>query len=122
MARGKITIWKGNGMGIVISAEGITIIPPCDPQIVAGMRAIQETLRVQPALGRTVQREVGAFTTTLGSFVFAGVDKAVGGGLDTESGVVFQDDDGGFSCGSTGRIRPLPRPGLRIPVDRVLVG
>lgn len=124
MREGKITIWKGNGMGIVISAEGITIIPPCDPQVLAAMRAITDVQRVRSALPVAVQAEAGTFMGRLASFVFEAVDKAVGGGLDAASGVVFQDEGEGFTCGSTGGVRPLAptRPVLQVPVERVVVG
>jgi hypothetical protein len=119
MAQGKITIWRGNGMGIEISKDGIKIIGPCDPELIAAMRAIRETQSLPAGL----RRESAAFRTRLGSFVFEGIDKAVGGGLDAGSGVVFQDDGDGFICGSTGKPPiPLPGPHGRVALDRVVAG
>lgn len=119
MAQGIITIWRGNGLGIQISKDGLKIIPPCDPEILAAMKAIRET----QALPAALRREAAPFAARLGSFVFAGIEKAVGGGLDATSGVVFEEDGGGFFCGSTGKPPvPLPQPRARVAVDKVVAG
>jgi hypothetical protein len=119
MAQGTITIWRGNGIGIQISKDGVKIIGPCDPELLAAMKAIAAT----QSLPAAVRRESAAFTTRLGSFVFEGIDKAVGGGLDATSGVVYSEDGDGFTCGSTGKPPiPLPRQRGRVPVDKVVTG
>jgi len=102
-------IWKGNGVGIVITANGIKIIPPCDPEVLATLRAIGGILAAHRALPAEVQREAAAFSAKLGSFAAHAAEKAAGERLDAEGGVAFYDDGDGFTCGSTGK-PPIPIP------------
>ena len=115
-------IWKGNGVGIVISASGIKIIGPCDPELLAALRAIGGIQGAQRSLPKEVQREAAAFATRLGSVAFEAAQKVAGERLDAEGGLVFLDGDDGFTCGSTGK-PPIPLPrGARIPMPRPVVG
>jgi hypothetical protein len=113
-------IWKGNGIGIVISEKGIKIIPPCDPQLLAALQAIAGIQGAHKALPAELQREASAFSGKLGGHAFAVAQKAAGERLDAEGGVVFYDAEDGFTCGSTGKPPiPLPQPGqiaFRSPV------
>jgi len=116
-------IWKGNGIGIVISASGIKIIPPCDPELLAAFRAIGGIIGAQRALPPEVQREAAAFSAKLGSFAARAAEKAAGERLDGEGGVSFYDDGDGFTCGSTGK-PPFPIPHakrINIPVGQAVV-
>jgi len=116
-------IWKGNGIGIVITSKGIKIIPPCDPLLLAKLQAIAAIHVAQRSLSPEEQREASALTARLGSHAVAAAQKLAGEALDAEGGVVFYDADDGFTCGSTGR-PPVPIPHLgRIAIQApVLAG
>jgi hypothetical protein len=104
-------IWKGNGIGIVISSKGIRIIPPCDPELLATLQAIAGVQGAHRSLPADLQQEATAFSARLGGIAVAAAQKAAGERLDAEGGMVFYDADDGFSCGTNGRPPiPLPHP------------
>jgi hypothetical protein len=112
-------IWKGNGIGLVISSKGIKIIPPCDPLLLAKFNAIAGIQGAQQSLPADVRREAEAFSAKLGSLSFKAAEKLAGERLDAEDGVAFYDADDGFTCGSTGKPPiPLPHP-RRVAVPAV---
>ena len=116
------TIWKGNGVGIVISTTGIKIIPPCDPELLAVFRGIAAIQGAKRALPADVQREAEALSAKLGSVAFNASQKLAGERLDAEGGAVFYDAEDGFTCGSTGKPPiPLPHPAARISLPGAVV-
>jgi hypothetical protein len=110
MATTGFTIWNGNGIGLVFSTKGLKVIGPCDPELLAKLKAISAA---QKAQSPEVAAEAAAYTARLGRQVAAATQKLVGTEqLNAESGVVFFDADGGFTCGSTGK-PPIPIPSAR---------
>ncbi|SOD01685.1 hypothetical protein SAMN05216486_10110 [bacterium JGI 053] len=104
-------IWKGNGIGIVIGTNGIHIIGPCDPLLLAKFQAIAAIQAAHRGLPPEIQHEAAALSTKLARNAVADAQKLVGEPLDAEGGVVFYDADDGFICGSTGKPPiPLPHP------------
>jgi hypothetical protein len=103
----------GDGGGIRITPNGIEPIPPFDPALRLQLRALNALLRAgrlmpekesSRLLGAVIGQLTGAALTQL---------EAIVGQIDADAGLVFQDTDGGFTCGSTGK-PPIPFPW---PVD-----
>lgn len=103
----------GDGGGIRITPNGIEPIPPFDPALRYQLRALNTLVRA----GRYMQekdytRLLGTATTKLTDAVLTQLEGLVGE-IDADNGLIYQDDDGGFTCGSTGK-PPIPFPW---PVD-----
>ena len=99
----------GDGGGIRITEHGIEHIPPFDPALVSELRGISALTRAAELMrGQEGGRELGAVTGKLAQQAVGRVE-AVVGSLDAHVSLVFQDADGGFVCGSTGK-PPIPFP------------
>ena len=103
----------GDGGGIRITANGVEPIPPFDPGLRLQLRALNNLARA----GRLVSEKVRAqllrdLIGKCSNAVLTQLEHVVGE-IDAEHGLVYQDDDGGFICGSTGK-PPIPFPW---PVD-----
>lgn len=103
----------GDGGGLIIGPNGVKPIPPWDPSLRLQLRALNQLVRadtlapkkeVVKALRGTISKLTGAVLTQI---------ETLAGELDADVGLVYQDGEGGFSCGSTGR-PPIPFPW---PVD-----
>jgi hypothetical protein len=103
----------GDGGGIRITPNGIEPIPPFDPAIRHQLRALNGLARAGRLLSaEESDRILGGVVTKLSNAVISQLE-AVVGELDADNGVIYQDADGGFTCGSTGK-PPIPFPW---PVD-----
>jgi len=99
----------GDGGGLVITSHGIRRIPPFDPLVRAQLAALSRLTRAASYLPNPdVRRQLGQITTKLTHVVLSQLE-AIAGSIDKESGLVYEDPDGGFVCGSTGR-PPIPIP------------
>lgn len=101
----------GDGGGIVIGPDGVQPIPPFDPSLVKQLRAINQ-LAWAMRTAKSSERSLIKYTGKLTGVVLKQIERIVGE-IDAENGLVFQSDDGGFTCGSTGK-PPIPFP---FPVD-----
>jgi hypothetical protein len=99
----------GDGGGLLIGANGVRPIPPFDPALRQHLSAVASLVRslASNATSRD-HKELAVLTTKLANLAFGNVE-AVVGPLASEHGLVFQDGDGGFTCGSTGH-PPIPLP------------
>lgn len=112
----------GDGGGLLIGASGVRPIPPFDPKLRLQLRSLSALLKVTAALpAEAVRSDLESLTTKLSTTVVDQVE-AVIGELDEEQAITYQDDDGGFTCGSTGKPPlPIPWPPLEWPrLDDVL--
>lgn len=112
----------GDGGGIRITPNGIEPIPPFDPALRLQLRALNALVRaasIMPVKEST--RRLGGPVGKLTSAILAQLE-AVVGEIDADTGLVFQDADGGFTCGSTGK-PPIPFPwpvDPRLTVERLI--
>jgi hypothetical protein len=103
----------GDGGGIRITLKGVEPIPPFDPSIRHQLRALNQLalagrLLPEKASGRSLGGIIGKLT----GLVLTQLEGLLGE-IDADNGLIYQDDDGGFTCGSTGK-PPIPFP---FPVD-----
>ncbi len=111
----------GDGGGIIIGPHGVRRIPPFDPAILRQLRAVNQLCHALELRGRHAPAELASLTNRIANVAIGEVE-AVVGPLDARTGLTYQDDDGGFSCGSTGRPPiPLPWPVLQGPAFDDLV-
>jgi hypothetical protein len=113
----------GDGGGLIFGPNGVRPIPPFDPGLLKQIKAVAYLTQALQ-IGRTsTGRELGALTTKLANTVIGELEGVVGP-LDKEGALVFQDEDGGFTCGSTGK-PPIPfpwPPSRHFGVDDLLSG
>jgi hypothetical protein len=93
----------GDGGGIYIGPDGIRPIPPWDPSVRLQLSSIARLLRATRGIAdEEVQRQVGGYVNELAGLAIGQVEGIVGP-IDEADGLVYQDDDGVFTCGSTGK-------------------
>lgn len=101
----------GDGGGLIITPNGVRRIPPFNPLLLSQLRAT--SLLVSPG---STERSIESVVTKLSNFV---VEKLEGvlGPLDESSTIVYDDPDGGFTCGTTGKPPiPIPHPNFLPPI------
>lgn len=103
----------GDGGGLRIGPNGIEPIPPFDPAIRLQLRAASLLLRAQRSLNTTglegeTRHQLAPLINQLTNLAVGQVEH-VAGPLEGNDSLVYQDEDGGFSCGSTGK-PPIPFP------------
>lgn len=111
-----ITILFGGGDagGILITDHGIEPIPPLEQPLRYQLRALSSLIHAERLLHRKEStRMMATLITELAGTVMTQLE-AIVGVVDTDNGVIFQDDGGGFVCGLTGK-QPIPLPW---PVNR----
>lgn len=112
----------GDAGGILIGPNGVTPIPPFDPPLLMQLRAISLMLRAESSLDDPEsRRQLGALLNKFSNLSMSQIEERVGS-LDPNDGLIYQDSDGGFYCGSTGRPPiPFPWPAVNVPTIRQLV-
>lgn len=99
----------GDAGGLIIGPNGVSPIPPFGPAILRQLKAIAGLLIAErELLGPEQGRQLGSLTNRLSNLVVGQIEAEVGG-LAADDGLIYQDDDGGFRCGSTGK-PPIPFP------------
>lgn len=120
----KIVILFGGGDsgGLIITENGVRPIPPFDPAIRLNMKSAAAMVNaVTAAPGESTRRKMSKLATSLCNLAVEQVEEVVGP-LDADRSLIFQDDDGGFTCGSTGKPPiPLPWPPGSIPSVQDLI-
>lgn len=96
------------GGGILITSNGVRRIPPFDPSIRLQLRGLSALLNGIRLLPNAPAEEMTALVNRV-SNIFIEQVEAVVGPLEGDNSLVYQDEDGGFTCGSTGR-PPIPFP------------
>jgi len=113
--RSVILFGGGDGGGLIITDGGVKPIPPFDPEVLMTLKATAALVTAVDAASGKDQRKLSRLATSLAAAAVEQVEDVVGP-LSGESALVFQDDDGGFTCGSTGKPpRPLPWPPNKLP-------
>jgi hypothetical protein len=98
-----------DGGGIEIGPHGIRRIPPWDPGVLQQLHALAALANATSQLGnKKVGAQLASVTNKLAGVVVSQVE-ALFGPIDGEAGLVFDDPEGGFKCGSTGK-PPVPIP------------
>lgn len=105
----------GDGGGLIIGPKGVRPIPPFDPSIRLQLRGLSALLNGITRMPQKPQREMGRLVNRVSNLIVEQVE-AVVGKLEGENSLIYQDDDGGFTCGSTGKPPiPIPWPPLQSP-------
>lgn len=112
----------GDAGGLYIGPHGVTPIPPYDPAILHQLRAISRLVQAQDRVRNLeVRRQLAAVVNTLTNLTVGQVEE-ITGAIDSEDGLIYQEDDGGFTCGSTGKPPiPIPWPPVNVPSLQRLV-
>jgi len=99
----------GDGGGLIITADGIRPIPPFDPGLRRQLRSLSALLRAEREIpAAETRRQLGGLVNKLANLA-VGQAEGAAGELDAELGLIYQDEDGGFTCGSSGK------PPVRFP-------
>jgi hypothetical protein len=116
MSQKIILFGGGDGGGLIITEHGIHPIPPFDPGILLNLRAANDMLRASLAVRQDKMRtKVSKSASSLCNLAIEQIEEVLGP-LEGNPALIYQDDDGGFSCGSTGKPPiPFPWPVLSIP-------
>lgn len=114
--RSVILFGGGDGGGLILTDSGVKPIPPFGPDVLMTLKATAALVTAVSAAGASkAQRKLSRHATSLAAAAIEQVEDVVGP-LSGENALVFQDDDGGFVCGSTGKPpRPLPWPPNKLP-------
>lgn len=108
----------GDGGGLIITASGVRPIPPFDPALRLQLRSVSALLRAERLIPPDeARRQIGSLVNKLTNLAVGQVEGVIGE-LDAQFGIVYQDDDGGFTCGSTGK-PPIPFPWPPAPLPGV---
>jgi hypothetical protein len=99
----------GSNGGLLQGSQGVRPIPPFDPALREELRALGALLRAVSANpNEDERRTIMEHARKLAGYVIEQVEGVVGP-LDDQAGLVYQDEGGGFTCGSSGK-PPLPFP------------
>ena len=122
MSQKVIVFGGGAGGGLVITEQGVRPIPPFDPGILFNLRAANAMLKSSLAVHQDKMRtKLLKSASSLCNLAIEQIEEAVGP-LEGNSALIYQDDDGGFSCGSTGKPPiPFPWPVQSIPSAQMYV-
>jgi hypothetical protein len=106
----------GDGGGFIITENGVRPIPPFDPLVLRTLKSTAGLVTAASiARGDKASGKLAKAAANLANIAVEQVENVVGP-LEGPYSLVFQDDDGGFTCGSTGKPPvPLPWPPNRIP-------
>jgi hypothetical protein len=105
----------GDAGGLIIGPNGVRPIPPFDPYIRLQLRGLSAMLAGITRIPEKTQREMAKLVNRVSNLVMEQVE-AVVGRLEGDNSLIYQDEDGGFTCGSTGKPPiPIPWPPLQSP-------
>lgn len=112
----------GDGGGLIITDNGVRPIPPFDPGLRQLLRSAAAAVNAAAAAkGESRRGKMAKLSTSLCNLAVEQVEEVVGP-LDGERAIVYQDDDGGFTCGSTGKPPiPIPWPPQSLPTISDLI-
>jgi hypothetical protein len=112
----------GDAGGLIITTKGVRPIPPFDPGVrlqLRGVAAMIQALDKIPSDG--TKRKLAPLIHNMTNLVVEQVEHIVGP-LKGDHSLIYQDDDGGFTCGSTGKPPiPIPWPPSSVPSINDLV-
>jgi hypothetical protein len=108
----------GDGGGLIITESGIRPIPPFDPGVRFSIKSAAAMVNAMVAMrDDRARRKMAKLATSLCNLAVEQVEEVVGP-LDADRSLIYQDEDGGFTCGSTGK-PPIPFPWPPRPLPSV---
>jgi hypothetical protein len=112
----------GDGGGLILTEDGVKPIPPLEPSLRLQLRSVSRLLVAQSGISEKETRtQLAALVSRLTNLVVGQLEESVGD-IDRSDGIIYQDEEGGFSCGSTGRPPiPFPWPPTTVPAVSDLI-
>lgn len=112
----RIVIPDGGRSGaLIVTQHGVRSIPPLDPATLHLLKAAASlVLASTTAADEKDRRSIARHSTTITNLVVQEIEQAIGP-LEGESSILYYDEDGGFTCGSTGK-PPIPFPWPPSPI------
>jgi len=112
----RIVIPDGGHTGALIVTEyGVRSIAPLDPATLQLLKAAASLVMASTTAAEDKDRRaIARHSTTIANLAVQEIERAVGP-LEGESSILYYDEDGGFSCGSTGK-PPIPFPWPPSPI------
>ena len=92
----------GDGGGLFIGAHGVRPIPPFNPDVRLQLRGLSALLNGSGGTPQESLSEMGTLSNRISNLIFAEVEGVVGP-LEGEHSLIYQSEQGGFYCGSTGK-------------------
>jgi len=92
----------GDAGGLFIGPKGVRPIPPFDPNIRLQLRGLSALLNGSEPMPKKTAREMATLINKLSNLIFAQVEGIIGP-LEGDTSLIYQDEEGGFYCGSTGK-------------------
>lgn len=115
--RSVILFGGGDGGGLIITDKGVRPIPPFDPGILRILKSASSMVNSLTTTSRegALKTKMAKLSASLANLAVEVVEEVVGE-LEGDQALIYQDDDGGFYCGSTGKPPiPIPWPPSVIP-------
>lgn len=114
----------GDGGGFILGPRGVKPIPPFTPKFLLQLRGLSALLNGSVLMTGESAMKMNKLLTETSNLVMAEL-KGIVGPLDSGLSLIYQDNDGGFTCGSTGPIRfpwpPRKRPNIEDLISRGLL-
>ena len=98
----------GDAGGLIIGPNGVRPIPPFDPSLRLQIKGVSAILNGARFSTKKENQEMATLITRMNNLLIEQIEATVGP-IEKDNGFVYQDDDGGFTCGSTGK-PPIPFP------------
>lgn len=99
----------GRDGALLLTDRGVRALRPLPEGVIALLRSVNELcMAVAATPEKSAREKLSRSLVTIANIAVGRVEGVVGP-LEGEAALVFQDDDGGFTCGSTGK-PPLPFP------------
>lgn len=98
----------GDAGGLLIGPKGVRPLPPIDPAVRSQLRGLSALLNGNVAAEAKQAKEMASLINKISNLLITQVQGSVGP-LDAENSLIYQDEGGGFYCGSTGK-PPIPFP------------
>ena len=112
----RLVIPDGGRTGaFIVTENGVRSVLPFSAEILHLLKAAASLVRASSvSIDAKDSRSIARHSTTIANLAVQQIEQAIGP-LDAESSLLYYDEDGGFSCGSTGKI-PIPFPWPPSPV------
>lgn len=113
----KIVVPDGGRTGTLIMTEhGVRSVQAFEPEVLHLLKATANLVQASVTADEDKDsRSIARHATTIANLAVQEIEAAIGP-LDDEGSILFFDDDGGFVCGSTGKVPiPFPWPPQPIP-------
>jgi hypothetical protein len=112
----------GDAGGLIITENGVRPIPPFDPAIRLNLKSASAmVIGVTAAHSVNTRHQMAKLATSICNLAVQQVEDVVGP-LDADRSLIFLDEDGGFTCGSTGKPPiPIPWPPQMTPSIKELI-